>query len=333
MRYKFSLGYAAPPPCGAVIIKGVIMENKSALIIENIKKVLVGKPEAINFAVMTFLAGGHLLLEDVPGVGKTTLAKALAISSGCDFSRIQFTPDTLPSDVTGTSVYDMKNGGFSFVKGAVMSNIVLADEINRTSPKTQASLLEAMEEKQVTADGKTYPLDLPFMVIATQNPSDFLGTYNLPEAQLDRFLMRISIGYPDFADEKEMAANFLNGVTREALSAVVTKDEVLEMQKETVGVTVVPDVLSYIVSIVSSTRQNDKLQLGASPRATLALIRASQAAAYISQREYVIPDDVQRVVYSVLCHRITLSSGAKMEKANAHSVIERIVRQVSVPVL
>lgn len=309
------------------------MKNNSALLINNIGKVLVGKPEAVNFAVMAFLAGGHLLLEDVPGVGKTTLAKALAVSSGCDFSRIQFTPDTLPSDVTGTSVYDMQNGGFRFVKGAVMSNIVLADEINRTSPKTQASLLEAMEEKQVTVDGKTYPLEEPFMVIATQNPSDFLGTFNLPEAQLDRFLMRVSIGYPDFADEKEMAGNFLAGITRETLSAVVTKEEVVKMQNETANVTVVPDVLSYIVSIVSSTRQNDKLQLGASPRATLALIRASQAAAYISQRDYVTPDDVQRVVYNVLCHRISLSSGAKMEKADAHSIIERILRQVSVPVL
>ena len=280
-----------------------------------------------------FLAGGHLLLEDVPGVGKTTLANALAISSGCGFSRIQFTPDTLPSDVTGTSVYDMKSGEFRFIKGSVMSNIILADEINRTSPKTQASLLEAMEERQVTADGKTYALEAPFMVIATQNPSDFLGTYNLPEAQLDRFIMRISIGYPSIDDEKKMAENFLAGIARESISAVVTKEEVIEMQAETAAVKIVPDVAAYIVSIVAATRENDKFALGASPRATLALIRASQATAYIAGRDYVTPDDVQKVVYSVLCHRVTLSQKAKMEKADAKSVIEKIIRKIAVPML
>ena len=309
------------------------MNNDAIKIIENINKVIVGKEETVNFAVMTFLAGGHLLLEDVPGVGKTTLANAIAASSGCDFSRIQFTPDTLPSDVTGTSIYDMKNSTFQFIKGAVMSNIVLADEINRTSPKTQASLLEAMEEKQVTADGKTYKLEEPFMVIATQNPSDFLGTYNLPEAQLDRFLMRISIGYPEFDDEKQMAENFLKGITRHTLTPVVSKEDILRMQKKTAAVKVVPDVSSYIVSIVSATRENEKLRLGASPRATLAMIRASQASAYISGRDYVTPDDVQRVVYNVLCHRLTLSSQAKMEKTDVHSVIERIIGKIGVPVM
>ena len=309
------------------------MENKAVVLIENINKVIVGKEEAVNFAVMAFLAGGHLLIEDVPGVGKTTLANALAVSSDCAFSRIQFTPDTLPGDVTGASIYDIKSGEFRFVKGAVMSNIVLADEINRTSPKTQASLLECMEERQVTVDGKTYPLEAPFIVIATQNPTDFLGTYNLPEAQLDRFIMRISIGYPEFDDEKKMAENFLGGVTKESISNVVTKEEIVAMQAQTAEVKLVPDVTSYIVRIVSATRENEKLSLGASPRATLALIRASQASAYISGRDYVTPDDVQRVVYSVLCHRVTLSAEAKMEKANVRSVIERIVRKVSVPVL
>lgn len=309
------------------------MKNYAGKIIDNINKVLVGKNNAVEFAVMAFLAGGHLLLEDVPGVGKTTLANALAISSGCDFSRIQFTPDTLPSDVTGSSVYDMKTGEFRFVKGAVMSNIVLADEINRTSPKTQASLLEAMEERQVTSDGKTYRLEEPFMVIATQNPTDFLGTYNLPEAQLDRFIMRISIGYPDIENERRMAENFLAGISREKLSAVVTKEDILKMRQETAAIKVVPDVSAYIVSIVSETRGSEQLKLGASPRATLALIRASQASAYISGRDFVTPDDVQRVVYSVLCHRVQLSSEAKMEKADVTSVIEKIVRRINVPVL
>ncbi len=309
------------------------MANKSAEIIDNINRILVGKEEAVSFAVTAFLAGGHLLLEDVPGVGKTTLANALAISSGCGCSRIQFTPDTLPRDVTGTSVYDMKSGEFRFIKGSVKRFSIIADEINRTSPKTQASLLEAMEERQVTADGKTYALEAPFMVIATQNPSDFLGTYNLPEAQLDRFIMRISIGYPSIDDEKKMAENFLAGIARESISAVVTKEEVIEMQAETAAVKIVPDVAAYIVSIVAATRENDKFALGASPRATLALIRASQATAYIAGRDYVTPDDVQKVVYSVLCHRVTLSQKAKMEKADAKSVIEKIIRKIAVPML
>ena len=273
------------------------------------------------------------MLEDVPGVGKTTLANALSKSIGCGFSRIQFTPDTLPGDVTGSSVYNMKTGAFEFIKGAVMSNIVLADEINRTSPKTQASLLEAMEERQVTVDSVTYQLEQPFMVIATQNPVDFLGTYNLPEAQLDRFMMKLSIGYPSASEERMMADNFLKGITKEKLFPVVSKEEVVQMQEEVKTVNVSAELNKYIVDMISLTRNNELLVLGASPRATLALIRASQAAAYVRNRDYVMPDDVQLTAPYVLSHRLALSTEAKLNKVTAKEVTEKIINKVKVPIL
>lgn len=302
-------------------------------ITNNINTVLTGKSDIVELAVTVLLAQGHLLLEDVPGVGKTTLANALSKSIGCGFSRIQFTPDTLPGDVTGSSVYNMKTGAFEFLKGAVMSNIVLADEINRTSPKTQASLLEAMEERQVTVDSVTYLLEQPFMVIATQNPVDFLGTYNLPEAQLDRFMMKLSIGYPSASEERMMADNFLKGITKEKLSPVVSKDEVVQMQEEVKTVNVSADLNKYIVDMISLTRNNELLVLGASPRATLALIRASQAAAYVRNRDYVMPDDVQLTAPYVLSHRLALSTEAKLNKVTAKEVTEKIINKVKVPVL
>ena len=300
---------------------------------DNISKVLIGKEDVVDLAVITLLSEGHLLLEDVPGVGKTTLANALAKSINCSFSRIQFTPDTLPSDVTGVTIYNMKNGTFEFSKGAVMSNIVLADEINRTSPKTQASLLEAMQERQVTVDGTTYPLETPFMVIATQNPVDFLGTYNLPEAQLDRFLIRLSIGYPSNADEKSMADKFLNGVIAAELEAVANKSDILEMQKEVATVTVAEAVTDYIVRVVTATRDNVNISLGASPRATLALVRSAQALAYMIGRDYVVPDDVQRLVPNVLAHRLVLSVEAKVKKETPEKILKQIVSKISVPIL
>jgi len=311
------------------------MENfmNSQKIIENINKVLVGKKELVELAVIALLAEGHLLLEDVPGVGKTTLANALAKSIDCGFSRIQFTPDTLPSDVTGMSIYNMKAGKFEFSKGAVMSNIILADEINRTSPKTQASLLEAMEESQITVDGTTYPLEKPFMVIATQNPVDFLGTYNLPEAQLDRFLMKLSIGYPSITDENLMAKNFLEGISKSSINAVISKEQVVQMQNETASVQVHKDIVTYIVDIVNATRNNDALLLGASPRATLALIRASQATAYISGRDFVIPDDVQKIIYHVLGHRVVISMESKINKITLDTILNKILRKIQVPIL
>lgn len=302
-------------------------------ITKNINTVLTGKSDIVELAVTVLLAQGHLLLEDVPGVGKTTLANALSKSIGCGFSRIQFTPDTLPGDVTGSSVYNMKTGAFEFLKGAVMSNIVLADEINRTSPKTQASLLEAMEERQVTVDSFTYQLEQPFMVIATQNPVDFLGTYNLPEAQLDRFMMKLSIGYPSASEERMMADNFLKGITKEKLFPVVSKEEVVQMQEEVKTVNVSAELNKYIVDMISLTRNNELLVLGASPRATLALIRASQAAAYVRNRDYVMPDDVQLTAPYVLSHRLALSTEAKLNKVTAKEVTEKIINKVKVPVL
>ena len=310
------------------------MENRKFVesILNSINSVLVGKEDKVEQAVLTLLAGGHLLLEDVPGVGKTTLANALAKSIDCDFGRIQFTPDTLPSDVTGLSIYNMKTGTFEYSKGAIMHHIVLADEINRTSPKTQASLLEAMEEGQVTVDGTIYQLSQPFMVIATQNPVDFLGTYNLPEAQLDRFLMKITLGYPENQNEQKMAEQFLQGVHYRELTPVVEEATIVAMQKEVAQVKLHKDLIQYMIQIVNATRNSDSLVLGASPRATLALIRASQAAAYMSQRDFVIPDDIQKVMFPVLCHRLVLSMKAKMNKVQPEAILKELIRKIPVPI-
>jgi len=307
--------------------------TKSREIMANINTIMVGKKDIVELIVITLLAEGHLLIEDVPGVGKTTLANALAKSIDCGFSRIQFTPDTLPSDVSGMSIYNMKTGNFEFSKGAVMSNIVLADEINRTSPKTQASLLEAMEESQVTVDGTTYPLEKPFMVIATQNPIDFLGTYNLPEAQLDRFLMKISIGYPSISDEKLMGEIFLKGDFKATIKAVASKEEVREMQKEVASVLVHKDIVSYIVNIVNATRNSEAISLGASPRASLALIRASQAVAFVNGRDFVTPDDVQKIAYNVLAHRVAISMEAKINKTSTKDIFKKIIGRILVPII
>ena len=311
-----------------------MMENRKHVetILKSINSVLVGKEDKVEQAVLTLLAGGHLLLEDVPGVGKTTLANALAKSMDCDFGRIQITPDTLPSDVTGLSIYNMKTGTFEYSKGAIMHHIVLADEINRTSPKTQASLLEAMEEGQVTVDGTIHQLSQPFMVIATQNPIDFLGTYNLTEAQLDRFLMKITLGYPENENELKMAEQFLQGVHYRELTPVVEEATVVAMQKEVTQVKIQKDLIQYMIQIVNATRNSDSLVLGASPRATLALIRASQASAYISQRDFVIPDDIQKVMYPVLCHRLVLSMKAKMNKVQPEAILKELIRKIPVPI-
>lgn len=310
------------------------MNNRKAqLIKENINTVIKGKPEVVKLTLTVLLAEGHLLLEDVPGVGKTTLANAVAKSIDCSFSRIQFTPDTLPSDVTGCSIYNMKTGEFNFVPGAVLNNIVLADEINRTSPKTQACLLEVMQERQVTVDSKTLPLERPFMVIATQNPCEFLGTYILPEAQLDRFMLRLSIGYPSSADESIMLADMLKGITNDSLKAVATKEDVIKMQDEVKKVTVCKDINDYAVAITSATRDNENISLGASPRATIALIRAAQAAAFIDGRDYVIPDDIQYIAPYALSHRIILSTSAKIANITEESIIADILKSTKVPVL
>lgn len=307
--------------------------SKVKSIIESVNSVLIGKNEEVKLAIVTLLARGHLLLEDIPGVGKTTLAKAIASSIGCDFSRIQFTPDTLPGDVTGITVYNPKENEFRYVKGAIMSSIVLADEINRTSPKTQSSLLEAMEEGQVTVDGNTYPLEKPFMVIATQNPIEFLGTYNLPEAQLDRFMMRLSIGYPDKESEKKLTIARLNGCEKITIKEQITKEELISMQSDVDKVNINEDVMSYIVRIISQTRDNQSIELGASPRATIALSRACMALAYIEGRDYVIPDDVKALAVCVLSHRIVLSVDARINGTDTKDIIEKILKKTPVPVL
>lgn len=301
-------------------------------IMDQINSVLIGKKDKVEFAMMTLLAGGHLLLEDVPGVGKTTLANALAKALDVSFGRIQFTPDTLPSDITGISIYNMEHGTFEYQKGAIMHSIILADEINRTSPKTQASLLEAMEEKQVTVDGVIHPLDAPFMVIATQNPVEFMGTYNLPEAQLDRFLMRISIGYPLIEDEVAMALNYIKGEPLKRVQRVADKELICKIQEEVTRVDIHKDIISYIVNIVNETRNEESISLGASPRATLALIKAGKACAYLDGRDYVIPDDIKKVIYPVLGHRLMLSMESKMNKITSEEVIKSVLRKVRIPV-
>ncbi|MBH1941034.1 MoxR family ATPase [Mobilitalea sibirica] len=311
------------------------MENQKKIneMIHNMEQIIVGKREAIEFALITLLAGGHLLLEDVPGVGKTTLAKTIAQTIHCGFTRIQFTPDTLPSDVTGLSIYNMQTGKFEYSKGAIMDNIILADEINRTSPKTQASLLEAMEEKQVTVDGVTYPLPKPFMVIATQNPVDYLGTYNLPEAQLDRFMMKISIGYPSASDEKIMADRFLSNQLVKKLEHVVDGATIVQMQKEVEQVKIGQDLVSYITKVIQETRKDNNISLGASPRATIALIRASQAMAYVEGRNYCIPDDIIRLINPVISHRIILSPEARLSQTKVEKVLKNIISKIPIPVL
>ena len=299
---------------------------------ENINQFFVGKEEVVEDLLVCLLAGGHVLLEDVPGVGKTTLALVLAKSMEGSFGRIQFTPDTLPGDVTGVSVYNMKTGEFAYQPGAVMNQILLADEINRTSPKTQASLLEAMAEGQVTVDGIVHKLPQPFLVIATQNPVEFLGTYPLPEAQMDRFMMRLSIGYPEREQEIRMAEQFLQGRTPDRAQAVCNAGDVLAMRAEVSAVTVRETVLGYMENVVKATREEPRFVLGASPRALLALIRASQAKAFLQGRDYVKPDDVKAVVKQVLLHRLVLSSEARIQKADAGEVLRSLMIKVKIPV-
>lgn len=304
--------------------------------IEALKKQLheyfVGKESVAENVLICLLGGGHVLMEDVPGVGKTTLARVLASSIECDFGRIQFTPDTLPSDVTGSSVYNMKTGEFVYREGAVMHQIILADEINRCAPRTQASLLEAMAEAQVSVDGKTYPLPDPFMVIATQNPVEFLGTYPLPEAQMDRFMMRLSIGYPEEDEEIRLAKNFLAGKTVAEVKSVCKASEIPVMKKEVEDIHLSDGVISYIRDIIRLTREEKSFVSGASPRAMLALIRASQAKAYLSGRDFVKPDDVKAVTVNVLHHRLSLTPEAKIRKEENDKILGRIILEAKIPI-
>ena len=299
---------------------------------ENINSVFIGKADVVENVLVCLFAGGHILLEDVPGVGKTTLAGVLAKSMEGSFGRIQFTPDTLPSDVAGVSIYNRKTGEFEYRPGAVMNQILLADEINRTSPKTQASLLEAMAEGQVTVDGVIHKLPEPFLVIATQNPIEFIGTYSLPEAQLDRFMMRLSIGYPEREQEIRMAALFLSGKTPDKVEPVCTTEDILKIKEAVSKITVKESLLGYMEDIVTLTRQEERFTLGASPRAMLALMRASQAKAFLLGRDYVKPDDVKAVAVQVLMHRLVLSSEARLQQSGGEGILRSLINKANVPV-
>jgi MoxR-like ATPase len=300
-------------------------------VINNIEKVIIGKRNAIELAVISLLCHGHLLIEDVPGVGKTVLARSLAKSLGCTFSRIQFTPDMLPSDVTGVSIYNQVTTQFEFRPGPILAQIVLSDEINRATPKTQAALLEAMEEYQVTVDGVTHMLPQPFMVLATQNPIEYEGTFPLPEAQLDRFLIRLRLGYPEMNDEINILERqqFQHPVLD--LQQVVSANELLEAQEAIKSIYTAPSVKRYIVDITHQTRQHADVYLGASPRGSLALFRTGQARAAILGRDYVLPDDIKALVKPALSHRVILGPAARMRDLGGDQILDEILGKVPVP--
>ena len=300
-------------------------------IIDNIGKVIVGKTPVIEQALATLIAEGHILIEDVPGVGKTMLAKSIAASIGCSFKRIQFTPDLLPSDITGISVYNQQKGGFEFRDGPIMAQVVLADEINRATPKTQSALLEAMEERQVTVDGVTHYLQSPFLVMATQNPIEYEGTFPLPEAQLDRFLMRISLGYPEFMEEMAIIEQQEQTHPIESLQPVATPGEMMTLQQAAKSIYVDQLVRQYIVSLVEATRRHREVSLGASPRASLGLFRTARALALVRDRDYVIPDDIKQLAPSVIAHRLVLSPSARMRGVQSTYVVTDLLSNVPVP--
>jgi MoxR-like ATPase len=297
----------------------------------NIEKVIVGKRNAVNLAVVSLLCQGHLLIEDVPGVGKTVLARSLSKSLGCSFSRIQFTPDMLPSDVTGVSIFNQVSNQFEFRAGPVMAQIVLSDEINRATPKTQAALLEAMEEHQVTVDGITHMLPDPFLVLATQNPIEYEGTFPLPEAQLDRFLMRIQLGYPMMDDEIDILDRQQYRHPILDLEQVVTSEELSEAQEQIKGIFVAPAVKRYMVELARQTRSHPEVYLGASPRGSLALYRTSQAFAAMHGRDFVLPDDVKQLALPTLSHRVILGPAARLRDLSADQIIQEIMSKLPVP--
>lgn len=296
-----------------------------------VQSVISGKPETVRLALTVLLAGGHLLIEDVPGVGKTMLAKSLARALGCSVRRIQFTPDLLPGDVVGVSVFNRETRDFEFKPGAVFANIVLGDEINRASPKTQSALLECMEEGQVTVDGTTYLLGRPFMVIATQNPAEMEGTYPLPEAQRDRFMARVHMGYPDRSSEIRMLQSHSADEPLESLVPVTDAVEVRDMIDAVRQVYVAPSIDAYVVDLVAATRQHSQVRLGASPRAALHLLRAARASAALSGRAHVLPDDVQRLAAPVLAHRLVLTTDAHLARTSAQDIVAEIVTRVPLP--
>lgn len=300
-------------------------------IVGNVERVIVGKAEPVAFSLIAVICNGHILIEDVPGVGKTVLTKAIARSIGCSFKRIQFTPDLLPSDVTGVSIYNQKVGDFEFRPGPIMSQIVLADEVNRATPKTQSALLEAMEEGQMTVDGVTYHLPQPFMVMATQNPIEYEGTFPLPEAQLDRFMMSISLGYPKAEDEINILNSHQHHHPLEDLTQIMTAEELVYIQQQVKNIHVDASILEYIVAIANATRNHQNIYLGVSPRGSLALFRASQALAAMRSRSYVIPDDIKLLVKPTLAHRIIVTPSARVRSISSATLLDEILQTVPVP--
>lgn len=298
-------------------------------IMENVETVIIGKREAVELVVLSMISNGHVLVEDVPGVGKTSLISALAKSIDCGFSRIQFTPDIMPSDVTGFSIFNQKNREFEFRPGAVMSNVILADEINRASAKTQSALLEVMEERQVTVDGNTYPMQEPFMVLATQNPLESYGTYPLPEAQIDRFLIKISIGYPSFEQEAKVVK--IGKSAKKAIHPVVKGQDILDIRGAAEDVFVHDMIINYIVQLVTSTRNHADIQIGSSPRGCIALYNLAKSYALYKGRNYVQPDDVKYLAPFVLCHRIALMQEAKIDGKTPQQVMTDIINSIAVP--
>ncbi|HEX9117967.1 MAG TPA: MoxR family ATPase [Anaerolineae bacterium] len=300
-------------------------------VVGNVERVIVGKRQEVQLALIALLCEGHLLIEDVPGVGKTMLARSIARSIGCTFRRIQFTPDMLPSDVTGVSVYNQKKSEFEFRPGPIMAQIVLADEINRATPKTQSALLEAMEERQVTVDGITYHMERPFLVLATQNPIEYEGTFPLPEAQIDRFMLRISLGYPSAADEMHVLSSQREHHPVQDISQVVSAEELQAAQEMVKQVYVDELIEEYIVALATATRNHAAVYLGASPRGSLALFKAARAYAALQEREYVIPDDVKALLEVTFAHRLIISPSARIKSVDARAIVDEIARSVPVP--
>ncbi len=301
-------------------------------IIDNVEKVIVGKRDVIQYSLVALLCGGHVLLEDVPGVGKTMLIRAIAKSIGLDFKRIQFTPDLLPSDVSGVSIYNQKTMEFEFRPGPIMGNVVLADEINRTSPKTQAALLEAMEEGSMTVDGVTYMLPKPFFVLATQNPIEYEGTFPLPEAQLDRFLLKLNMGYPEYSDEVDLLGRIQLQHPIEELKEVIDANQLREMQRKVREVHVESTLRHYIIEITQGTRIHHAVYLGASPRGSIALMKTAQAVAFLHGRDYVVPDDIRNSIVHTLAHRIILKSESRLSGFTVENVLKDVISKVKVPV-
>ena len=310
-----------------------VTQRFAQLLTQNVGKVIVGKQDTIELMMIAVLCRGHVLIEDVPGVGKTTLASALARSLDCSFKRIQFTPDITPSDITGFTIANFKTGEMEYRPGMIMSQIVLADDINRTSPKTQSSLLEVMEEGQVSVDGVTYAVPKPFIVLATQNPVDFVGTYPLPEAQLDRFFMRVSIGYPNPEEEADILERYTGGGRpMDSLEPICSSQDILKLQQQVETVYAAKEVRAYIAQIAAASRKSGALQLGVSTRAAISLVKAAQAYALMEGRDYVTPDDVQQMAESVLAHRLVLSPEARMRNMTSSKVLAGVMASVPVPV-